>query len=94
MQIKFSSYVERDLQEIANRIAEDNPRRAVSFIREIQNKIRILGEEPLLYRLRPEVGQGARLAVIGNYVVLFRVVGEVVRVERVVFGDRNLPGLM
>jgi len=35
MRLELSSYVEGDLQEIAEWIAQDNPRRAVSFIREI-----------------------------------------------------------
>jgi toxin ParE1/3/4 len=48
---------------------------------------------PLLYQLRPEIGEGARLAVVGRYVILFHIVGEVVRIERVIFGGRDLPTL-
>jgi hypothetical protein len=35
-----------------------------------------------------------RLAVVGNYVILFRVDRDVVRIERVVFGSRDLPALL
>ena len=35
----------------------------------------------------------ARLAVVGRYLILFRIAGEAVRIERVVFGGRNLPPL-
>ncbi len=32
--------------------------------------------------------------MVGNYVILFRIIGELIRIERVVFGGRDLPGLM
>jgi plasmid stabilization system protein ParE len=71
MRLELSSYVEGDLQEIAEWIAQDNPRRAVSFIREIRDAFRKIGEGPLLYQLRPEIGEDARMAVVGRYVILF-----------------------
>ncbi len=94
MRVEFSRWVEGDLEAIADFIAEDNPTRAVSFIREIRDKIERIGRQPLLYQLRPEIGHDARLAVVGRYVILFRVAGEVVRIERVVFGGRDLPELL
>ena len=51
------------------------------------------GDGPLLYQLRPDIGDDARIKVIGRYVILFRIDGAVVRVERVVFGGRDLPPL-
>ncbi len=90
MQVVFSSFVEEDLDAIAEYIAQDNPARAVSFLREIRAKLRTVGKNPLLYMLRPEIGIDARLAFVGRYVILFRVVDEVIRIERVVFGGRDL----
>ncbi len=86
--------MEGDLEAIADYIAQDNPSRAVSFIREIRIKIHSVARRPELYRLRPEIGEDARIAVVGHYVLLFKVVGKVVRFERVVFGGRDLPGLL
>jgi len=93
MRLKLSRFVEGDLEAIADFIAEDNPERAVSFIRRIRHQILEIGKQPLLYQLRPEIGDGARLAVLGHYVVLFRVIAGTVRVERVVYGGRELPHL-
>ena len=94
MRLEFSRWVESDLETIGDYIAQDNPRRAVSFIRQIGVKIRAIGQQPLLYQLRPEIGDGARLAVVGYYVILFRVIEqELVRIERVIYGGRDLPGL-
>jgi len=91
--IELSPYIESDLEAIAEWIAQDNPTRAVSFVREIREEFRKIGQSPLLYQLRSDIGEDARLAVVGRYVLLFRILGEVVRVERVVFGGRDLPRL-
>jgi plasmid stabilization system protein ParE len=93
MRLEFSRWVESDLENIGDYIAQDNPARAVSFIREIRSKIVQIGRQPLLHQLRPEIGEGARLAVVGRYVLLFRIVDETVRIERVVFGGRDLTAL-
>jgi len=76
MRVEFSSFVEGDLDAIADYIAQDNPTRAVSFLCEIGAQIHTIGQNPLLYQLRPEIGEGARLAVVGCYVILFRMIGK------------------
>jgi toxin ParE1/3/4 len=93
MLVELSSFIESDLEAIADYIAQDNPMRAISFIREIREELRLVSQNPLLYQLRPEIGEDARLAVVGRYVILFHIVGEVVRIERVIFGGRDLPTL-
>ena len=93
MRIQLSRFVESDLETIAGYIAQDNPFRAVTFIREFREKFLEIGKAPLHYRLRPEIGKDARVAILGRYVILFRVDHRVVRIERVVFGGRDLPTL-
>ncbi len=93
MRVEYSIDVETDLDEIAAYIAADTPRRAVSFIREIRAEIDRIGREPLLYQLRPDIGEDAPLAVVGRYVILFWIDGNVGRIERVVQGNRILPVL-
>ncbi len=92
MRVEFSRFVEGDLEEIADWIAGDNPRRAVSFLREFREAFRRIGAGPLLYPLRPDIREDARLAVVGRYVILFRIddEAEVVRIERVLFGGCDL----
>ena len=90
--LEFSRYIEEDLDTIADFIAQDNPVRAVSFIREIRQKLASLQHTPYLYQLRPDIGDDARMAVLGNYVILFRITPQHgVRVERIVYGGRELP---
>lgn len=94
MRIEFSRYAESDLAEIADFIASNNPARAVSFIREIREEIRSIARQPMLFHLRPEIGRDARIAIAGRYIVLFRIRARAIRIERVVYGGRDLPSLL
>jgi toxin ParE1/3/4 len=94
MRLELSRFVESDLEAIADFIAVDSPVHAVAFIGQIWNAIQKIGKQPLLYQLRPEIGEEARLAVVGRHVVLFRVVADKVRIERIVYGGRDLPQLL
>jgi plasmid stabilization system protein ParE len=49
-----------------------------------------IAKQPQIYRLRPEIGADVRLATVGNYVILFRIRYDVVRIERLVHGGRDL----
>jgi toxin ParE1/3/4 len=90
---QLSPRIERDLDEIAEWIAMDNPRRALKVLRELRIAFRRIAQDPLIFRLRPEIGKDARLAVVGHHVVLFWVRGSLVRFERVAYGGRDLPTL-
>jgi plasmid stabilization system protein ParE len=94
MRVTFSRFVETDLKAIADFIALDNPTRALTFIHEIRDEIQRIGRNPRVYRPRPEIGKDARLAVTGHYVILFRITAKAVRIERVVYGGRDLPTLL
>ena len=93
MRLELSAFVETDLDEIAAFIADDNPGRAVTFIQDIRAKFRVIQRTPLLYQLRPDIGEEARMATVGYYAILFRVMDVVVRIERVVYGGRDLPNV-
>jgi toxin ParE1/3/4 len=94
MHVEFSRFVETDLEAVGDYIAQDSPSRALAFIREIRQRIQQVAQQPLLYQLRPEIGEGARLAIVRRYIILFRVIGETVRIERVLYGGRDLPTLL
>ncbi|ADW70736.1 type II toxin-antitoxin system RelE/ParE family toxin [Granulicella tundricola] len=94
MRIELSAFIEGDLSVIADFIAEGAPVRAVTFIQEIRACFARIGKDPLLYQLRPDIGSDARVAVVGRYVILFRIRDEIVKIERVLYGGRDLPNLM
>ncbi len=94
MPLEFSDFVEYDLEAIAEYISEDSPQHAVAFLQEIRVRFREVAKWPLLDQLRPKIGAGARMALLGRYAILFRVLDETVRIERVVFGGRDLGSLL
>ena len=90
MRLRLSPLVPADLEEIAEYIAQDSPRHAARMLRLIRARMKEIARQPRVYRLRPELGAEARLAAVGNYVILFRIRGNSVRIERVVHGNRDL----
>lgn len=93
MRLELGPFVEGDLEEIGDFIALDNPGRAVSFVQEIRERFRVIADNPLIFRLRPEIDEDVRLSPHGRYVILFRIDIDIVRIERVTFGGRELPDL-
>jgi plasmid stabilization system protein ParE len=90
MRLRLSPYVPGDLEEIAEYIAQDSPRHAARTLRLLRARMNEIAKQPEIYRLRPEIGAQARLATVGNYVILFRIRENAVRIERVVRGIRDL----
>ena len=89
----FTSQAERDLEEIADFIAADNPSRAVSFIREIRERCAKIAEAPLAYPARPELGDTLRSCVYGRYILFFQAADTHVLIVRVLHGSRDLARL-
>ena len=75
MRLELSRFIEGDLDDIASYVAQDNPRRAITFIEDIRAKFRDIQRNPMLYRLRPDIGAEARMTTVGNHAILFRVNG-------------------
>lgn len=86
----------RDLEEIAETIARDNPGRAAIFVAALEAKCQAVAAAPASYPARPDLAPGLRMAVHGRYLVLFRELQDenAVRVERVLHGARNLLRLV
>jgi toxin ParE1/3/4 len=93
VRIEVSSFVEADLDAIASSIAQDNPRRALSFLRQMREEILGLGRNPLRFQVRTELEGDARMARVGRYGILFRIHYDAVRVERVVYVTGDLLAL-
>jgi len=93
MQYSFSPLAEIDLEEIADYIARDNPRRALSFVRELRERCEKIVSFPEAARLRPELADGIRLVAYGRYAICYTVQPDEIRIERIVPGGRNLPDL-
>ena len=93
MQCILSPLAEFDLEEIGDYIPRDNPDRAVSFIREIREQCARITDNPTAAPLRPELGAGIRMAPFGRYLIFYTTDADLVRIERVLHGARDIPGL-
>jgi plasmid stabilization system protein ParE len=94
VRVRLSPFVAGDLEEIGDYIAKDSPRHASRLLKMIGSRIHEIAIQPELYRLRPEIGPEARLAVLGQYVILFRIRANAVRIERIVHGSRDLVQIL
>ena len=86
MRLELSHLIESDLEAIGEYIARHNPTRAATFVEQLIGEIQRVAHQPMSFRLRPDIGPEARMSVYGRYVILFRVMQDVVRIERVLHG--------
>lgn len=74
MIVELSYQAESDLEAIADTIAADSPRRALSFVLELREKCLELGDLPERYPLVPRYeASGIRRRVHGRYLIFYRV---------------------
>ena len=86
----YTPQSKKDLNDIGLYIAQDNPRRAMGFVRELREQCRKITQAPKAYRLRPELGKGLRSCAHGNYIVFFFEEPGLVRILRVLHGAMDI----
>lgn len=92
--VTFSPKSRQDLLDIGDYIAKDSPINARRFVGKLMDQCKRIGLAPLGYVSREDLAPGLRMAALDRYVIFFRVLDGVVRVERVLHGSRNLPVVM
>ena len=90
MRCEISPRARLDLREIGDYIAQDNPRRAVSFIDELVAHCHRITSQPGIGVLREELARDLRMQPHGRYLIFYRVEGEVVSIIRVLHGARDV----
>ena len=94
MQLLITPLAARDLEEIGDYIALDNPTRAGSFVAELRAHCQKICLNPLGYRLRPELSLHLRSCVHGNYVFFFESTPQQVTIIRILHGARDIPDIL
>ncbi len=95
MKVRITAAAERDLEDIADYIARDNPIRALSFVGELREACLDLAHSALHFQLVPRYEHfGVRRRVHGNYLVFYRVEVDQVTVLHVLQGARDYAGLL
>ena len=95
MMVEFSDEAEGDLERIADYIAKDSPRRALTFIQELRGKCEALAATPQGFPLVPRYEQhGIRRRVHGNYLIFYRIEDERVVIIHVLQGARDYTTIL
>ena len=95
--LRYLPVAQDDLLSILEFIAKDSPRRAISFVDMLDERIGQLVHHPLLGRVprHPKLREyGYRVLVIESYLAFYIVRGQTVEIHRVVHGSRNLGRLI
>ena len=95
MKVAFTNDAIRDLEDIADHIALDAPKRALSFVRELRVSAVRVGRTPLTFPFAPRFEHlGVRRHVYGNYLILYRIERQRVDILRIVHGARDYGRLL
>jgi len=87
MKLVFTEEARRDLLLVGDYIAQDNPRRAITFVEELEACCRALVDQPSAYQLVPRYeALDIRRAVHGRYSIFYRAEPDAVVVLHVVAG--------
>ena len=92
--VTFSPKSRQDLLDIGDHIAKDSRANARRFVGKLIDQCKRIGRAPLGYVSRGDLAPGLRMAALDRYVIFFRVIDGVVRIERVLHGARNLPAVL
>lgn len=91
--LSFAPLARDDLEAIGLYIAEESPERALTFVAELKDVARQAAERPRSFPSREDLAPELRKIVHGRYLIFFRKLADEVRIERIVHGARDLPGL-
>lgn len=95
MIVHLSAQAERDLENIGDWIARDNPARATTFIEEIQRACIDLTTFPDPFPQVPRYeSEGVRHRAMGSYLIFYRVEPGKVVILHVLHGARDYSALL
>lgn len=95
MKVLFADAAEADLEQIGDWIGNSSPIRAVTFVQELRECCDGLADMPrrypvVLVRGRTEL----RRRPYGNYLILYRIVGDAIEILHVIHGARDYERLL
>lgn len=95
MKVVVTASAQADLLGIAEYIRPHNPQRAGSFVDEVLDHCRDLGEMPRMYPLVPRYEHwGIRRCVHGDYLIFYRALEERVEVIHILQGSQDYEALL
>jgi toxin ParE1/3/4 len=80
----------RDASDIWHYIARDDPDAATRQIGRFDARLLMLADTPLAGAARPEFGRNTRSFVVGNYLIVYRLLADGVRLIRILNAARDI----
>lgn len=90
MNVQRSRRALRDLDEVWDYIARDNPAMADRLLDKIAAKCEMLERQPMIGEARPDLAVNLREVPVGNYVIFYRPLTDGIEVVRVLHAARNV----
>jgi len=95
MIVVITAAAESDLESIADRIAQDSPARALTFIAELRRRCETLADAPKGYAPVPRYeALGIRRRPYRDYLIFYRLSGETIEVLHVLHGARDYEAIL
>jgi toxin ParE1/3/4 len=91
--LRISPDAKADLDSIWDYIAEDNPAEATDFVLKILDRCELLTEQPYMGPARDLIREGLRIHPVDDYVVLYRIIDDIVDIVHVFHGKRDYQGI-
>lgn len=88
-----SAQSEQDLIAIWENIAADNAAAATALLEKTDRRIPSLAAYPLVGEQQPQFGEVTRRVIVGNYLVFYDVLPDVIHVLRVFHAARRIEDL-
>ena len=93
MKVILAPRARLDLLDILDYIAADSPKRALSYIDDIEARCQRIGDAPSGGVLRHDLAPDLRAIPFGAYMIFYRILPMEIRVERILHGARDLKTL-
>lgn len=95
--VRLLSIAEQDLADLMSYLAAENVRAAAELLDHIEARLQALQSHPFVGRVPHNAkltALGYRVLIIDNYLVFYKVKGNVVLVHRILHGARDLLRLL
>ena len=92
--LRRTARAEEDLIDIWTYVARDNSSAADRLLDTLDEKSQALANNPQMGMARDDIAAGVRHFPVGNYLILYRDIGNGVEVVRYVHGMRRLQDLI
>lgn len=93
-QIRYTRRARRDLIALWSYIADHNRAAADRVYLRLEARIKVLEEFPEIGPLRPDIAPDARVLVERPYLILYRIISDLVQIVRILHGARRISPAM